>query len=136
VEPINDQIQQIKTIALQLTGEAIGLIDFDHLRSLLGSQADVLERVADERRELALLRRDIVDRIAGMARAIAAVGRRPDDMSQTAAYVETLQEKTALELTEEYRHVSARFRDAFPASFGLVTAIGGRRRALDPADYK
>lgn len=136
MEPINDQLEQIKTIASQLTGEGIGLVDFDRLRSLLDSQADVLKRAADERRELAHLRRDITDRIAGMARAIAAVGRHHDAVSQTAAYVETLQEKTASELTEEYRHVSARFRDAFPASFGLVTAIGGRRRRLDPVDYK
>lgn len=87
--------------------------------------------------ELELLRNDCIMRISGMLKAIAAVKRNHDKAFEVIGYVEKLTEMKSAELIEEYRRVSAGFRNAFPSSFGLLRMESGRgSRLKNPEVYK
>ncbi len=128
VETIEQQIEQLRSDAAQLTPERLGRLDFDRLRASLENQARMLEQTAAQKEERQLLRQDLIGRIAGMVKAIAAVSRRTDHVREAVAYTERLDDRSAAELLEEYRLVSARFRDAFPTSFGRLFETPRRRR--------
>ena len=127
METIEKQIDRIRAESGKLAPENLGRLDFDELRDLLDTQAETLGQVGRDREELAVLRRDLTARIAGMAKAIAAVSRQRERIRQAAEYVERLDEKSAADLIAEYRLVSVRFRDAFPTSFGRLFDIGRRQ---------
>jgi len=127
LETIEKQIDRIRAESGKLAPENLGRLDFDELRDLLDTQAETLGQVGRDREELAVLRRDLTARIAGMAKAIAAVSRQRERIRQAAEYVERLDEKSAADLIAEYRLVSVRFRDAFPTSFGRLFDIGRRQ---------
>ncbi|HUV29493.1 MAG TPA: hypothetical protein VMY05_00180 [Acidobacteriota bacterium] len=107
-----------------LNDESMSLIDFDRLREWLSRMA----RVQDDRRELKEqlehLRSDYEQRIGGMVKAMAALDRRQDSWPEALTLVESLQSMPAGELVSCYRRVAARFRDCFPASFGLLRQSG------------
>lgn len=103
-----------------LTGDNISFIDFDRLKQWLVEVAPVLGELDQLREETELMRQDYIGRIAGMTKAIAAVNRNPDGCENALAYLEALPSLSAGELIEQYRKTSARFRDAFPTSFGLA----------------
>jgi len=129
VETIDQRIERIAAAAAQLKPESLGTIDFDTLRALLQSEDELLADTKRDREELTALRRDLIGRIAGMAKAIAAVSRRRDLIREAAEYVERLEHRDAAGLIEEYRLVSARFRDSFPTSFGRLFERGPKRTA-------
>jgi hypothetical protein len=124
----NEHSSYARELVSLLTEDNLALIDFDKLRDWLGEMAPVLEEVVRLREDLSLLRQDYIGRITGMTKAIAAVKRRPDGWETALAYIEMLPSLSAAELIEHYRKTSARFRDAFPTSFGL---LGGRNRGGD-----
>lgn len=103
-----------------LCDEKMGQVDFDKLKDWLGKSAAELHRGALATEESQLLRSDIIDRISGMQKAIAAVNKRGDQMDEMLQYLEGLSELSAADLIKQYRITSARFRDCFPASFGLL----------------
>ncbi|MFQ6009010.1 MAG: hypothetical protein ACE5K8_08685 [Candidatus Zixiibacteriota bacterium] len=117
-----------KELAESLTSDNISLIDFDRLRSWLLETASAFEEIVRLKEEVEHLRQDYIGRIAGMTKAIAAVNRHPDGWESALAFLETLPSLGAVELIEQYRVTSARFRDAFPTSFGLLT---DRKRRSD-----
>jgi len=55
-----------------------------------------------------------------MRKAIAAVNKHSDQMDEMLQYLEGLSELSATDLIRQYRITSAKFRDCFPASFGLL----------------
>jgi hypothetical protein len=114
-------------LADTLAGEHLSVIDFDRLQQWLLDVTPVLKEIDRCRADVALLRQDYIGRIAGMAKAIAAVNRHPDGWERALAYCETLPSLSTGELIEQYRKTSARFRDAFPTSFGL---LGNRKRGV------
>jgi len=114
-----------KELVSLLTEDNLAFIDFDRLRNWLGEIAPVLDEVVQLREEVELLRRDYIGRISGMMKAIAAVKRHPDGWETALTYIETLPSLSAAELIEHYHKTTARFRDAFPTSFGL---LGSRKR--------
>ncbi len=103
-----------------LDAENLSLIDFDRWRQWLSEIGQILDEIRQLRDDEAVLRQDLIARIGGMVKAIAAVDRHPVEWGAAAAFVENLSSLSAAELVEQYRKTSARFRDAFPASFGLV----------------
>jgi len=125
---IETQIEKLRAATGELTPGRLGRLDFDRLRDLLESQTRLLERSTGEAAERQLLRQDLIARIAGMAKAIAAVSRRAGRIREAVEYVERLDRKSAGELLEEYRLVSARFRDTFTTSFGRLFETPRRRR--------
>ena len=121
----------------QLSEDRLTLIDFDRLRQWLGEIGSILADQAERQQEAALLRDDYVARIAGMVKAIAAADNRTGRMEQALGYLETLSSMSEAELIEQYRRVSAAFRDTFPASFG--SSLRGRKgsnRMKDPSVFK
>jgi hypothetical protein len=124
----NEHSAYAKELVESLTGDNVSLIDFDRMRSWLLETASAFEEIIKLREEVELLRQDYIGRIAGMTKAIAAVNRRPDGWEDALAYLETLPSLDAHELIDHYRKTSARFRDAFPTSFGL---LGDWKRGVD-----
>ncbi len=72
-----------------------------------------------------------------MVKAIAAVERSRERAAESIGYLESLNEMCAGELIEEYRRVSARFRSAFPTSFGLGPVYSRKSKSLkNVGDFK
>ncbi len=117
----NEHSSYAKELVDSLAGDNVSLIDFDRLRGWLLETASTFDEIVKLKEEVELLRQDYIGRIAGMTKAIAAVNRNPDGWESALAYLETLPSLGAGELIEQYRKTSARFRDAFPTSFGLLT---------------
>ncbi len=128
MENHNKQSAYVKELVDSLTGDNVSFIDFDQLKEWLAEVAPILDKIDQLREEIGLLRLDYISRIGGMVKAIAAVNRRPDGWENALTYLENLPSLSAGELTEEYRKTSARFRDAFPTSFGVAL---DRKRGAD-----
>ncbi len=73
------------------------------------------------------MRTDYIARITGMIKAVAAASRRRNALALATEEVAALDKMTPDELIDTHRRVSARFRDAFPASFGGLEMRGAAR---------
>jgi len=136
LETNNPHQEYIDRVTTSLTDDGMALIDFDELRQWLCDVAPVLSDIGRLQDECATLREDIVGRISGMMKAVAAVTRSDSGLESIADYLEALPQMTAQELVRQYRRTSARFRDAFPASFSGTGWYSTRRRSMDPELYK
>lgn len=129
--------EYIIELTRNLTSDRLHLINFDQLKEWLLAASDSLEKVETVKADLVLLRSEFVNRIAGMVKAIAAVERSSSRVSKALTYLENLQELGAAELIEEYQKTSARFRSAFPTTFGLAPSYISRSNGLkNPEVYK
>ena len=109
----------------------------ERFSQILFSDHTALQRIEKAESELELLRSDYLNRIAGMVKAIAAVERSHDKATEAVAYLENLNVMSSGELIEEYRRTSARFRSAFPTTFGLGPLISHKAKGVKtPGDYK
>ncbi|MEW6050835.1 MAG: hypothetical protein AB1644_07220 [Candidatus Zixiibacteriota bacterium] len=134
---ISDHTAYIAELREALTEDRLSYIDFDQLRSWLEQLGPVLDRIMASDEELRLLRQDYQGRIAGMLKAIAAADRKQSGLQSVLREAETLADLTSAQLIECYRRTSARFRDCFPTSFGLLIASAtptGREKRY--AEYK
>ncbi len=118
-----NRTEYLNSVVACLDREAIDEIDFDKLKSALSVLTSELSARDDMAEETALLREHCQQRIAGMVKAMAALERRGDSYEQTLEYLEQLPSLKAEDLLKQYRRVSARFRDCFPAS-GNLTRFG------------
>lgn len=110
----------LEEVARAIDDTTLSCIDFDKLKQHLVVAADRLRSTTALAESQARLRDDYEKRIAGMIKAVAAVGRKRDGWEEAAALVDQLPTVTVDRLLEIYRRVSARFRDSFPGSFGLI----------------
>ena len=109
----------------------------ERLSQVFFADSTTLQLAEKAESELELLRTDYLSRIAGMVKAIAAVERSHDKATEAVAYLENLIEMSAGELIEEYRRTSARFRSAFPTTFGLGPLTSHKAKGVkNPGDYK
>jgi hypothetical protein len=109
----------------------------ERLSQVFFTDNTTLQRAEKAESELELLRSDYLSRIAGMVKAIAAVERSNDKAAEAVPYLENLNKLSAGELIEEYRRTSARFRSAFPTTFGLGPLISNKARGVkNPGDFK
>jgi hypothetical protein len=116
----NDNISDIKEILESLNAESLPQIDFDKLKGSLTLLLEELPVLYLSGEEHLLLRKDYIERISGMVKAITAARQNRDDLESTLEYLEGLADKKSEDLIRQYRIISARFRDTFPTSFGLV----------------
>ena len=107
----------------KLNEEQLALIDFDRLKQWLAEIGVVLETAEKASADLSLLRRDYIERISGMTKALAVADRKNGRLEDALAFVEVLDSLEAGELIGQYRRISACFRDAFPASLGLTGGL-------------
>jgi hypothetical protein len=119
-----------------LADEKVSCIDFDELKARLTAIAAELGKTASMAEDLQVLRDDFTQRIGGMLKAIAAVYRKRHDSEQALELVEQLPALTTRDLLEAYRRVSARFRDAFPTSFGYTPGRSVSPRLSQADNYK
>ena len=112
--PPNDELTRLTET---LTADSLTALDFDRLREVLDRRRELMTDLEHATEQLRLLRRDYIERISGMAKAIAAVSRRADGLESALTYLRSLDTLAAEDLIEQYRLISARFRDAFPTTF-------------------
>lgn len=136
METINPHQEYIDRVTASLTDDSMALIDFDELRQWLCEIAPLLSNVEQLASECATLHEDMVGRISGMMKAVAAVQRSESGLESIADYLEALPQMNAPELVRQYRRTSARFRDAFRASFYGPGWHQSGRRSMDPDLYK
>jgi hypothetical protein len=120
-----------------LKEESISCVDFDRLRSWLEQR--LKEDIPDDSAmsQLQVLRDDYCARIGGMIKAIAAVRRGRDRWRDSCELIDSLPGMSAAGLVACYHKTSARFRDCFPASFGLLDLARKRSpRMKDVLDFK
>jgi len=110
-----------------LAGARLTEINFDTLADWLKSLVPHLADNAAKREELALLRQDYEGRIAGMIKALAAVDRSGRSNEHLMAELDSLPHASAQELIACYRRTTAKFRDSFPASYGLAPQLRSPR---------
>jgi hypothetical protein len=136
VENADEMVKTARELAESIGEQKISTLDFDRLRECLLGVPELVEAAAAARAELAVLREDYTGRIAGLMKAVAVARRSRDGLQEALDRIEALPGLTAVELTREYRRAAARFRDTFKASYGLLTAPRGSRRAEDYASFK
>ncbi len=119
MEKNKNDINYLTEVAALIDEATVARIDFDELKSRLINLHGRLEAQETLAAEYALLRDDCERRIAGMAKAIAAVDRKRDRLEEALALVEELPGLTSVHLLQTYRRIAARFRDSFPGSFGF-----------------
>ena len=123
-------------LAEALAEKQMSVIDFDILKERLSAVDSRLKRAEACQAELAVLRKDIIGRICGMEKAVAVVSRRAGDIERALDRIGLLEGANAIELVAQYERTSAKFRDAFPTSFGMLDRRqpGGGRRNIN--EYK
>ncbi|RKX27000.1 MAG: hypothetical protein DRP45_02080 [Candidatus Zixiibacteriota bacterium] len=119
MENNKSHIAFLEELTERIDDSSVSLLDFDEIRKRLVELKDVLTEHHDLTGQLATLRKDYEQRVAGMVKAIAAVDRKRDTWQEALALVEQLPSLTAELLLEQHRRISARFRDTFPASAHL-----------------
>jgi len=120
LEKTDKHSEYIAHLIQTLSDESMSSIDFDHLKVRLGEIGKELALHQDLQEQLQLLRDDYTQRIAGMIKAMAALERKTDAWGDALSLVDSLSSMGASELVDCYRRTAARFRDSFPASFGLL----------------
>ena len=126
----------LSAVAAGLENAELTNLDFDKLRLALRESIPLLTGDEELRNELALLRDDYTARTTGMLKAIAAVSRRRSGISETLDVIDKLPSLSTADLIAAYRRASARFRDAFPTSFGRPTPSRSRRPLREVSVYK
>jgi hypothetical protein len=121
VERNESELAYLADIREALTAEAVSMIDFDRLRIWLDQLAVDLPILHRDRDEATVLREDYQNRIGGMLKAIAVAERGRPALGDALEIIDNLPARSATELIDCYRRTSARFRDTFPTSFGLIT---------------
>ena len=116
----DELITNIASALDNIADTTLPMVDFDTLRNDLKSLLSSVELFdtgsANENNseDLKQLRADYEGRMAGMVKAMAAVDRKHDSYTETLDFIERLPELSVVRLIEQYRRVSARFRDTFP----------------------
>ncbi len=128
---------EVLTCSMQTQNGQSSKINDDRLSQMIFSENVSLVRAEKAESELSLLRADYSGRIAGMVKAIAAVERSNDKANEAVAYLEKLNDLNAAGLIEAYQRTSARFRSAFPTTFGLGPLHSYKAKGVkNPGDYK
>lgn len=125
----------VQELVGQLRSDQLPLIDFDQLENWLARSAKLMDEAFATKQTAELLRKDYESRIAGMAKGIAAADRKRDSLDEALRLVEQLPTMSGEQLVACYRHMAARFRDAFPTSFGYLSG-GSIPRAEKLTVYK
>ncbi|HWR81789.1 MAG TPA: hypothetical protein VN285_00650 [Candidatus Deferrimicrobium sp.] len=137
MENRNTHSAYVRELLTSLSDDKIPLIDFDRLKSWLAETSAILEGAQRMQQESDVLRQDYLGRIGGMVKAIAAANRHPDAWATALTYLESLPSLSASDLVEHYRKTAARFRDAFPTSFGpALDRTRGSRNLKDVSRCK
>ena len=136
MEKISECKKLLAEAVRSLKDEELSRLDFDRMSASLIDTVDLLDKAISDIGELTMLRQDYISRISGMEKAIAIVGRRDGSLKNVLIAIDNLEILSAKELIGQYAKTQARFRDAFPTSFGLLPSSQTRVRRQNIAEYK
>ena len=136
MEKISEYLSVLSEIVHSLGQDQMSRLDFDRMSADLMTAIDLLSQADEELRGFKTLRQDYIGRISGMEKAIAIASRRDGSLDNALTIIESLESLSAEELIRQYARTQARFRDAFPASFGLLPSSGKIARMQIIAEYK
>jgi hypothetical protein len=126
VEKDSTHGERARQFRSRLKAETMGEIDFDSLELWLDEISPILSGCRKLTDELTLLRQDYEGRITGMVKALAAADRKGRSFEDALAEIDVLPRLSAHDLVACYRRTAARFRDTFPASYGITTPYRSR----------
>jgi len=116
--------------------ESLSAFDFGRLREVLVEAQGIVDEVRRLNAEVGKFRQDYLGRISGMEKAMAVVARGEGKMSDALQRIEALEDLPAEKLIECYSRAQARYRDAFPASFGVLRTSPGHARKDRVKEYR
>ena len=134
LNPIEKYLDQL---LVSLSSDKLSEIDFDRLSDWLNEVKVSLTNSCLVESELALMREDQINRIAGMVKAVTIVERSTNHTKDVLDYLEGLNNLNSADLIEQYRKTSNRFRIAFPTTFGLLQTSKSKSTELkEIRDFK
>lgn len=122
--PNSDALATIGRTLDQLRDPTLPCVDLDAFAAAIESVRTQTGGDESLRVELALLRDDYLARIIGMVKAIAVADQKRHRYGEALEFIGKLTTMTASQLIDQYRTISARFRDTFPSN--MQSAIAGR----------
>ena len=125
--------EELNSYAELLKSEKTAIIDFDKLVSLLHESSALYSSFEKLSEQFNTLKEDIIFRISGMEKAVAAVNQKKTDVEELTALVKNIGNLDAEQLLRQYKKSQVRFRDAFPTSFGLLKDKASKK---DLSEYK
>ncbi|UCG63158.1 MAG: hypothetical protein JSV52_07725 [Candidatus Zixiibacteriota bacterium] len=136
MEKISEYQTLLNETVAKISGEELSTLDFDQLKDLLSEVVTLLDEVGGTFEGLKCLREDYIARISGMEKAIAIAGRASDGLSRALELTDALPTLSAGELIEQYNRTQAKFRDAFPTSYGILQKRQTGRGKQNLSEYK
>lgn len=133
---IEDYRLILSEMVMQIDRENLSAFDFGRLRDALVEAMEMVDEVRRARGEVARFRQDYVARISGMEKAIAVVSRGDGRIGKVLEKIEAMKGLSAEELLECYSQTQARYRDAFPASFGGLQSPAASRKKNILNEYR
>jgi hypothetical protein len=117
---LNDHKKFIAEFVKSINSEKLETVDFDKLNIVLKDVNASLDEFHNLKFEHQIIKEDLIKRISGMAKAIAAVSKRHDEPKEFLEFINSLENISSENLLLAYRKVQAKFQDSFPSSFGLL----------------
>ncbi len=126
--------KKIDDVLEMLDDNNLGALDINQIKQTILLIKNTIESNNSGLEELNTLRQDYIQRVSGMLKAIAAVCRNKEETEEILNLIESFEQMPAVKLISIYRKVSAKFRNAFPTSFGITNHYIPKNKSY--AEYK
>ncbi|MEA1980394.1 MAG: hypothetical protein U9N54_05410 [candidate division Zixibacteria bacterium] len=126
--------RKIDDVLEMLDDNNLGTLDINQIKQTILLMKNTIISNNSELEELNILRQDYIQRLSGMLKAIAAVSRNKEETEEILNLIESFEQMPAMKLISIYRKVSAKFRNAFPTSFGITNQYSPKNKSY--AEYK
>lgn len=136
MKQINEYQNTLAQMIAVIDGENLAVLDFDSLKKTLVELGRLLEQSRQIQTDLSLLRQDYIGRIAGMEKAIAIAKHRDSSVDFALELTTELEKMSVAKLIQQYGKTQARFKDAFPTSFGFLRRGQNITSGKDINDYR
>lgn len=126
--------EKINEVLEMLDDNNLAVLDLNLIKQTILNMKSSIESNETELEEFRLLRQDYIQRVSGMLKAIAALNRNKEETEEILNLIESFEQMPAEKLITIYRKVSAKFRNAFPTSFGIINQYQPKNKSY--AEYK
>lgn len=125
---------KIDDVLEMLDDNNLAVLDLNQIKKTILLMKNSIDSNDSQLEELNILRQDYIHRSSGMLKAIAAVSRNKEETEEIMTLIESFEQLSAEKLISIYRKVSAKFRNAFPTSFGIINQYTPKNKSY--AEYK
>ena len=126
--------EKIDDVLEMLDDNNLAALDLNQIKQTILLMKNTIASNDSKLEELSILRQDYIQRVSGMLKAIAALNRNKEEAEEILNLIESFVQMPATKLISIYRKVSAKFRNAFPTSFGITNYYVPKNESY--ADYK